>query len=217
MRATMATPRRFTLLLFLIALSDVALAAASPALYTYPDDQLAGPEQPIAFSHRVHAGDLQINCLYCHTGADKSQHATVPAVSVCWGCHQHVTKANAQPGTREELSKNEIAKIRQFYCGNQEPTASAARACTAGTSIPWIRIHGLPEHVQFKHDRHVNQGIQCQQCHGPVETMDRVYLVPDTVLRPSSAYLPARKLEMGWCMNCHEQRGGTEDCAACHY
>jgi hypothetical protein len=218
----MAMPRRITLLLFLVALSGVAFAAAGPALYDYKDAELSGPEQPISFSHRVHAGELKVDCLYCHTGADKSQHATVPAVSVCWGCHQHVKQANpaqtATPGSREELSRNEIAKIQKFYCGDQQqPAPIGAQACTAGESIPWIRIHNLPEHVQFKHNRHVNAGVQCQECHGPIETMDRVYLVPDTVLRPSSAYLPAQKLEMGWCMNCHNQRGGSDDCAACHY
>jgi hypothetical protein len=213
----MATHRRSLTLLFLFALSGVAVAAASPAVFDLSDDERAGPEQPIAFSHRVHAGELKVDCLYCHTAADKSQHATVPAVSVCWGCHQYVKQASALSGPNTEALTNEIAKIKQFYCATQEPTPMAQQPCTAGESIPWIRIHNLPEYVQFKHMRHVNAGVQCQECHGPVQTMDRVYLVPDTVLRPSSAYLPARKLEMGWCMNCHNARGGSDDCAACHH
>ena len=200
-----------------VALSGVALAASDAALYDYTDAELTGPEQPIAFSHRLHNGDLKIDCLYCHTGAAVSQHATVPAVSVCWGCHQHVTKKDAEPGTRAELSKNEIAKIRTFYCGSEEPQPMASKPCTQGESIPWIRIHNLPEYVQFKHNRHINAGLACQECHGPIETMNRVYLFPDTKLRPSSAYLPAQKLEMGWCMDCHNKRGGSDDCAACHY
>jgi hypothetical protein len=212
----MGTTSRISVVIGVLALAGAAFAAG-PALYQYSDAELAGPEQPISFSHRVHAGQLKIDCLYCHTGADKSQHATVPAVSVCWGCHQYVKNAASDDPARVELSTNEIAKIKQFYCGSQEPTPMAPKACTDGTSIPWVRIHGVPEHVQFKHHRHVNAGVKCQECHGPVETLDRLYLVPDTVLRPSSAYLPAQKLEMGWCMNCHLQRGGSDDCAACHH
>ncbi len=173
------------------------VASAASSLYQYSDDELSGPEQPIAFSHQVHATKLNIECLYCHSAADKSQHATVPAVSVCMGCHQWV-KEGETPGSAEE-----IAKIKQFY--------------DKGESIPWIRIHNLPEHVQFKHFRHVNAGIECQTCHGPVEEMNRVWLTPDTVLRPSSAFLPAAKLEMGWCMDCHFERGASDDCAACHF
>jgi hypothetical protein len=214
----MTKPRKTIWVVLALALSGAAVAAAQGlGLYEYSDAELSGPEQPIEFSHQVHAGTLGIDCLYCHTGADKSQHATVPAVSVCWGCHQHVTFATAAAGSREEKSKNEIAKIRGFYCGSQEPSPMAPRPCTEGESIPWIRIHNMPEHVQFKHNRHVNAGVACQECHGPVETMNRVYLVPDTKLRPSSAYLPAQKLEMGWCMDCHIKRGGSQDCVACHH
>lgn len=191
-------------------------------MYDLSGDEANGPEQPIDFSHALHAGDMQIECLYCHTGADKGQHATIPAVSVCWGCHQAV-KEGPSAGSAEE-----IAKIQQFLC-RQEADGLAAeqpnpiKPCTEGSSIPWVRIHNLPEHVQFKHMRHVNAGVECQTCHGPVEQMKRVWLVPDTKLRPSSAYLPAQKLEMGWCLDCHQQKldngepRATSDCAACHY
>lgn len=191
----MRVPRRSIALVCLLSAS--ALVSAASGLYSYTDDELSGPEQPIEFSHQVHATNLEIECLYCHSAADKSQHATVPAVSVCMGCHQWV-KEGSSPGSAEE-----IAKIQKHY--------------SEGESIPWIRIHSLPEHVQFKHFRHVKAGVECQTCHGPVESMNRVWLVPDTVLRPSSAYLPAAKLEMGWCMDCHLERGASDDCAACHY
>ncbi len=192
----MGVPRH-VLAIACAALGLALVASAASSLYQYSDDELSGPEQPIAFSHRVHATKLNIECLYCHSAADKSQHATVPAVSVCMGCHQWV-KEGETPGSAEE-----IAKIVQFY--------------EKGESIPWIRIHNLPEHVQFKHFRHVNAGIECQTCHGPVEEMNRVWLTPDTVLRPSSAFLPAAKLEMGWCMDCHFERAASDDCAACHF
>lgn len=181
----------------LVAAAALVGGAAPAALYTYTREELTGPEQPIAFSHRVHAGTLGIACLYCHSSADRSQHASIPAVSVCMGCHQWVKKGSTRG------SEQEIAKIAAF----------AARA----EPIPWNRVHNLPEHVQFKHVRHVAAGIACQTCHGPVETMDRVWVTPDTRYRLSSLYLPARKLEMGWCVDCHRRNGATDDCAACHY
>jgi hypothetical protein len=213
MRASMGSPRRITLLVSTSAAVALLASVAAANLYPYTDDELTGPEQPIAFSHQVHATTLGIDCLYCHTGADKSQHATVPAVSTCMGCHQFV-KQGSTPGSAEE-----IAKIRSYWCAEGETGPS----CDKGTSIPWVRIHNLPEHVQFKHFRHVNAGVACQTCHGPVEQMNRVWLTPDTKLRPSSAYLPAAKLEMGWCMDCHlqgqetGQQRASDDCAACHF
>ncbi|MEE9278965.1 MAG: cytochrome c3 family protein [Myxococcota bacterium] len=182
----------------------LVVTATAAGLYDYTDEELEGPEQPIQFSHKIHAGsvendDLGIACLYCHGPAEKSQHATIPAVSICMGCHTYVAEG------RTEGSAEEIAKLREYYA--------------SGESIPWIRIHNLPEHVQFRHFRHVRAGVQCQTCHGQVEEMNRVYLVPDTVLRPYSLYLPAAKLEMGWCMHCHlkPEVGASDDCSACHY
>jgi len=214
----MGSPKRILLLgcsILALATAGTVLAAAS-GLYNLSDDEASGPTQPIDFSHALHAGEMGIQCLYCHTGADKGQHATVPAVSVCWGCHQFVKKGPS------EGSEQEIAKIEKFMCrqaadGVPAEVGNPLSPCTEGTSIEWVRIHNLPEYVQFRHMRHVNAGIECQQCHGEVQNMQRVWLVPDTVLRPSSAFLPARKLEMGWCLNCHEQNNATNDCAACHY
>ena len=65
--------------------------------------------------------------------------------------------------------------------------------------------------------RHSNAGVDCQTCHGDIKEMNRVWMTPDTVLRPHSLWLPASKLEMGWCMDCHLERGASDDCAACHY
>jgi hypothetical protein len=174
----------------------VSLATAG-GLYELTDAELGGPEQPIAFSHALHAGQLAIDCRYCHYGADKSQHAVIPAVSVCSGCHQWVKQGPS------EGSAEEIARISEY--------------ASRGESIPWVRIHNLPEHVQFKHHSHVNAGIDCAQCHGAIEGMNRVYLVPDTRYNSSSAWLPAAKLEMGWCVDCHDQAAGPQDCLACHY
>lgn len=107
------------------------------------------PEQPIAFSHRIHAGDNEIPCLYCHVQARRSVSAGVPSVSKCMGCHADV--AADRPQVR--LVANHFA--------NKEP-------------IRWIKVHDLPDFVHFTHKRHVAAGIECQTCHGPVEAMEVV-------------------------------------------
>jgi hypothetical protein len=178
------------------------LTATAADLYEYTPEELTGPEQPIQFNHQIHAGaatdgNLGIPCLYCHGPAERGQNATVPAASVCMGCHQHV-KVGRTPG-----SDQEIAKLHEFWNKRE--------------NIPWVRIHHVPDYVQFKHMRHVNAGIACQECHGQVQDMKRVYLVPQMQITSRSLYVPSQKLEMGWCMECHLNRGGPNDCAACHY
>lgn len=179
-----------------------AVFAGAADLYPYTAEELTGPEQPIQFNHQIHAGgitdgNLGIPCLYCHGPAERGWDATVPAVSVCMGCHQYV-KQGRTPG-----SEQEIAKIQEHY--------------QKGESIPWVRVHWIPDYVQFKHMRHVQAGVACQECHGQVQDMKRVYLVPQTRFTKRSFFLPTQKLEMGWCMECHLQRGATDDCVACHY
>ena len=137
------------------------------------------PVQPIEFSHAVHAGDYEIPCLYCHTEARRSPSAGVPSVNKCMGCHAIV--ATESPLIRE---------VARYY-ENNEP-------------IPWVKVHDLPDFVHFPHKRHVAAGLECQECHGPVETMDRV-----TRMAPN---------EMGECLTCHrdsEVEHGI-DCLTCH-
>jgi hypothetical protein len=121
----MGTRRRTLIPLAVVCALGVVVTAAAAGLYDYTDAELGAPEQPIQFSHKIHAGsveggDLGIQCLYCHGAAEKSQHATVPAVSSCMGCHTYVAEG------RTEGSKEEIAKLRDYY--------------ERGESIPWIRI-----------------------------------------------------------------------------
>lgn len=139
------------------------------------------PEQPIAFSHRVHAGEYEIPCMYCHTQARRSISAGVPSISKCVGCHNEI--ATERPQIRKLMN----------YWQNKEP-------------IPWIKVHDLPDFVHFTHKRHVLAGIECQTCHGPVETMDRIRL---TSVAP---------MEMGLCLNCHKQHEVENglDCWTCH-
>ncbi|MCP3140157.1 cytochrome c3 family protein [Pyxidicoccus xibeiensis] len=107
------------------------------------------PEQPVAFSHAVHAGQYELDCQYCHTGAEKSRHAGVPASSVCMNCHTQVKKDSP-----------EIQKV--------------AAAVAENRPLEWVRIHRLPDHAYFNHASHVTSGLECQTCHGPVQEMVRL-------------------------------------------
>lgn len=157
------------------------------------DEDSEGPVQPIQFSHKHHAGLYQIDCQYCHSGTDVSAAAGVPSVQLCMGCHQQF------PREYDELEG--IRTLKQHW--------------EEQTPVEWEQIHRLPEHVQFQHRAHLNAGFDCQTCHGPVEEMDKVYLTEDTHVWPW--LLPSKKLEMGWCINCHRQNGASQDCYACHY
>jgi hypothetical protein len=131
--------------------------------------QYYSPDQPIAFSHKVHAGQNKIDCKYCHTSTDESMHAGIPSAQLCMNCHT-VVKSGKTTGTTE------IAKIY--------------KAIETKKPIEWVQVHNLPDHVFFSHAQHVNVGkLECKQCHGPVETMDRIMQVED--------------LGMGWCIECH--------------
>lgn len=107
------------------------------------------PEQPIPFSHKLHAGDNKIPCLYCHSAAEKSRHATIPSSNVCMNCHS-VVKGDSP----------HIQKLKTAFA--------------EGKPIEWVRVHELPDYVYFPHKRHVAKGIACETCHGNVKEMARV-------------------------------------------
>lgn len=165
-------------------------AAAKEAQALAWDDAAPGPRQPIPFSHALHAGQFQIECLYCHTGTDRAAAAGVPSVETCMGCH-------LQFG--QDLEGVQL--LKQHW--------------DEGRTIEWAQIHRNPEHVQFKHNRHVAAGVACQTCHGPVQEMHKVHMTPDTIWWPW--LLPSKKLEMGWCVNCHRENNASQDCLTCHY
>ncbi|MCX6272968.1 MAG: cytochrome c3 family protein [Bacteroidetes bacterium] len=117
------------------------------------------PDQPIKFSHKVHAGQNRIDCKYCHTGVFAGKSAGIPSPNLCMNCH-FVVKSGRNSG------RFEINKI--------------AEALKTGKPIEWIRIHSLPEYAYFNHSQHVMVGsVSCQQCHGPVENMDIIYQYAD--------------------------------------
>ncbi len=156
------------------------------------------PRQPIAFSHRLHSQENQIPCLYCHSGAERSRHAGIPPMNVCMNCHSILSKATT-----------DIQRLKE--------------SVQQGKPIEWIRIHKLPDFVYFSHQRHVLGGVQCQDCHGAVESAQQVS--------------QHASLTMGWCLDCHRERqvvpqwqrsplqgqgtqavaSGGLDCGNCHH
>ncbi|TJZ61157.1 c-type cytochrome [Sphingobacterium olei] len=141
------------------------------------------PVQPIKFSHQIHAGVNQIDCQYCHGGAFKSKNASIPSANVCMNCHNTVTASDHYDG---ELSP-EIAKLYRAVDFNPDTREYGSNP----RPIEWVRIHNLPDFAYFNHSQHVSvAGVECQTCHGPIETMEEVY-----------QYSP---LTMKWCVDCHK-------------
>lgn len=145
------------------------------------------PEQPIKFSHKLHAGDNKISCNYCHSGVEKSKHANIPSANVCMNCHMYIQEG-------PQYGKEEISKIyaaldynpeTRTYGPNQKP-------------IQWIRVHSLPDHAYFNHSQHVAVGkIECASCHGAIDSME--------VVKQHSP------LTMGWCIDCHRKTEVDKD------
>jgi len=177
------------------------------------------PVQPIWFSHKVHVTQNKIDCEYCHVDVRESRHAGIPSLNVCMNCHSTVNKGK-NSGTQE------IAKIYD-YLGYNPKTRQYDKP---GKPIQWIKVHNLPDHVYFNHAQHVQAGnVDCEECHGPVEKMDRV--------------VEYKELSMKFCLDCHRERNiitdnqyyalykfhlnpgekpkvkdiGGQDCSSCHY
>nr|WP_205195217.1 c-type cytochrome [Chitinophaga sp. Cy-1792] len=148
------------------------------------------PEQPIFYSHKVHAGINQINCLYCHAGAEKSKTAMIPSENICMNCHKAINSYSGPDLFTAEGKKvdgtAEIAKLYDYVGWDNE----SKKYTKPGRPIEWTKIHNLPDHVYFNHSQHVVAGKQqCQTCHGAITEMDEVHQFAD--------------LSMGWCINCH--------------
>lgn len=136
-----------------------------------------GPEQPIPFSHRLHSGVKQIQCQFCHPYVGRSKHPGLPPVEKCLYCHNYIIANHPQ-----------IKKEHGYF--------------NTGIPTPWRKANYLAEHVVFNHERHIKKEIACSECHGVVETMDRIKGV---------------NFKMGFCINCHEKKNANLDCwLACH-
>ena len=147
------------------------------------------PEQPIAFSHKLHAGDLQLNCRYCHSTVEESKSASIPALNTCMNCHKGVQLT-------EKYNGNVSPEIQKIYDAlDYDPEAKPGEEFGDNPKpIRWVRIHNLPDHAYFNHSQHVKVGkLECQTCHGPIERMEKVQ--------------QWNTLQMGWCIDCHRNAG----------
>ena len=159
------------------------------------------PLRPIFYSHKVHAGINQINCLYCHAGAEKSRQAMIPSPNICMNCHKQINEYTGEKDhplyTAEGKHIDGTAEIHKLYqYAGWDPEKKEYKRDAKGNilarPIEWTKIHNLPDHVYFNHSQHVKVGqVQCQRCHGQIQEMDEVY-----------QFAP---LSMGWCINCHRQ------------
>lgn len=151
-------------------------------------DQGYQPIQEIHYSHKIHAGDNQIDCKFCHSAARTSKTAGIPSLNVCMNCHKNIEEYTG-PVTDQYTKEFYDGEIQKLY---DAVGWDAENAQYTGVQKPvkWTRIHNLPDHVYFNHSQHVTvAGVACQQCHGDVQTMEVV-----------EQHAP---LTMGWCINCH--------------
>src|SRR5690606_19497781 len=139
--------RTVVVLLFIVAVLKVTLDQA----FAIGIQQGYQPKQPIAFSHKLHAGDHQIDCNYCHSSVYKGKNAGIPSANICMNCHNSIL--------------TESPEIQKIY-----------RAIETNRPIEWVRIHNLPDLAYFNHAQHTNVGgIECQTCHGEIQEMEVVY------------------------------------------
>lgn len=168
-------------------------------------------DQPIPFSHYLHAGKNQIQCEYCHSSARKSIHGGVPEVQVCMNCHKFV-----------KTKSPHIQKVTEHY--------------NSGTPIEWQKVHDLPDYVNFAHNRHVRAGVNCTECHGQIKTQGmptytKVEGEEMELLSVDKVMVRETTLQMGWCLDCHAEhpsvdknygenagtrRAELKDCWTCH-
>ncbi len=198
-----------------IALAAVALSAYSGA----SSSQGFAPVQPVQFPHARHVTDLGMNCLYCHYSASQSPDPGLPALGTCMGCHTLIGPQRPALNGLPARTSTEIKKLQEYAPIGQPEKWKP---------IEWVRIHKLPEYVHFPHMRHVNAGVTCQTCHGPVQTF-------------AGPVYQFASLNMGWCVNCHVNgyklgdglraagvtptpqqdaepaKKARYDCAICHY
>ena len=218
-----------------VVIALLALLTGSRSYHMPDNQQDYQPTQPIAFSHHLHAGELSIDCQYCHSGAETSRHAGIPSANVCMNCHTVVTsawgaviaedkrieklkkqaaEANQELSPEETTAKlaisDELRKLYEALALNDERQRDPEKS---PQPIEWVKVHNLPDYVYFDHRAHVHAGVDCQTCHGNIESMERVRQV--------------ESMSMGWCVNCHRESNrigvkgkqvhASVDCTTCHY
>ena len=167
----------FVLLLGALLIGGAGYAGGMFMLVTDPDTLNIGysPEQPVPFSHAIDAGQLKMDCRYCHTTVFEAAHAAIPPTATCINCHSPVGKDGTTSLTAVRADSPKLKPIQESY--------------KTGKSVAWKRIHNTPDYVFFNHAAHVNSGVSCVSCHGRIDKMERVY--------------QAKQLSMAWCLDCH--------------
>lgn len=122
------------------------------------------PQQPVPYSHKLHAGNLGMDCTYCHTSVLKAAYASIPPTQTCMNCHSKVKEKSVV-----------LEPIRASWA--------------SGESVPWVKVHRLPDYVFFNHSAHTTAGVSCVSCHGRIDQMVEVKQV--------------QTLAMSWCLECH--------------
>ncbi|MEN9578727.1 MAG: hypothetical protein RJA70_1736 [Pseudomonadota bacterium] len=168
------------------------------------------PEQPVPYSHALHAGELGLDCRYCHTTVDKAAFAAIPPTETCMNCHARVKTKSAK-----------LEPIRESW--------------QTGKSVEWIKVHDLPDYAYFNHSAHVTRGVGCASCHGRVDQMEVVYQheelsmgwcldchrAPEKHLRPVSEvtnmqWAPSDQLALGAALRKQKNINPPTDCSTCH-
>ena len=135
------------------------------------------PTQPVPFSHALHAGELKMDCRYCHNTVERAAFAAIPPTGTCLNCHSPAV----DPATGQAV----LTAVH-----TQSPKLRAVhRSAATGEPVPWVKVHDLPDYSYFNHSAHVTKGVSCVSCHGRIDKMEVVY--------------QAEPLSMGWCLECH--------------
>ncbi len=162
---------------FGLSLLILALLGTAALTYFYYYQSKIGPEQPIPFSHRIHVNEKHISCYMCHDGAVNGARAGIPPLETCMLCHSRII-----------IHHPEIEKLRAHYATN--------------TPVEWKKIYDVPDFAYFNHSVHIFRKIDCSQCHGNIQHMDRIERV--------------QEFKMNFCIDCHKKNNATTDCFTCH-
>jgi hypothetical protein len=182
--------------------------------YFSPEFTVVGyaPEQPVEYSHQLHAGQLGMDCRYCHNWVENSSHANVPPTQTCMNCHNQI-----------KTQSEKLVEVRASWA-NDEP-------------IEWVKVHHLPDYAHFSHAIHVNGGVGCETCHGRIDKMEVVYQAeplsmgwclechrqPEVYLRPNAEITTMGYVQPADYVERNLERIRAEgiqpptNCSACHY
>lgn len=204
-------------------LSVIGLVAVTWAIWYWFSPKFTdmgyAPVQPVPYSHKLHAGELGIDCRYCHIGVEKTAHAQVPPTQVCMNCHAQIKGANYDKATE---SNPLLAPVLASF--------------QTDLPVPWVRVHKIPDYAFFDHSRHVNRGVGCESCHGRIDQMEVVYQAqplsmawclechrsPESFLRPvdqvtKMGYTPeGEQIAAGLALKQQMNINPPQDCSGCH-